>query len=47
MIEVNKFLDKDLEHIGETLEKPPGADTVRAEAALKRCTNLSFVVNIK
>ena len=42
MLEVDKLLDENLEHIGERLENAAGADAVRAEAALEIGTHLSL-----
>ncbi len=47
MVEVDKFLDKDLEHVGKALQKSERAYTVRAEAALESGADLAFKIDVE
>ena len=47
MIELDKLLDQDLEHIGKALEQSERSNAVRAETALERSTNLAFKIDVK
>ena len=47
MVERNKFLDKNLEHIGHRLEQSPGAHAVRAETALDESADLAFEIYVE
>ncbi len=47
MVQGDKLLDENLEHIGDTLEKPPGADTVGAETTLEVGTDLTLVEDVE
>ena len=46
MVEVDKFLDKNLEHVGKALQKSERAYTVRAEAALESGADLAFKIDV-
>ena len=47
MVERDKLLDENLEHIGDTLHQTPRANAVRAEAALEIGTHLTFEEDIE
>jgi hypothetical protein len=47
MVQGDKLLNKNLEHIGEALAETPGAYTVRAEAALEVGANLTLIKNVE
>ena len=47
MVEMDKLLDQDLEHIGEALKQTQRTDTVRTETALERGADLTLEVNIE
>ena len=47
MVEMDNFLDKNLEHVGEALKQTPGADAVGADATLDEGANLAFIVDIE
>ena len=47
MIEADKLLDKNLEHIGEALQQTKGADTVRTETALEGGAHLTLEIDVE
>ena len=47
MIELDKLLDKNLEHIGEALEQAPGTYAVRTDTALECGADLTFEIDVE